>query len=141
VDVNGYPITGVKVTLEGGSYHAVDSSEIAFRYAAKQAFVQAFPHADPIALEPMMLVEVETPSEFVGRIQGDLSARRGMLLGSQTQGVDTIIRAEVPLEEMFGYSKAVRSLTSGQATFSMEFVTYRPIPTSLQAQLVAAARS
>jgi elongation factor G len=137
----GYPITGVKVTLEGGSYHAVDSSEIAFRYAAKQAFVQAFPHADPIALEPMMLVEVETPSEFVGRIQGDLSARRGMLLGSQTQGVDTIIRAEVPLKEMFGYSKAVRSLTSGQATFSMEFVTYRPLPASLQAQLVAAARS
>jgi elongation factor G len=135
----GYPVTGVKVTLDGGSYHAVDSSEMAFRYAAKQGFLQAFPQANPIVLEPMMLVEVETPSEFVGRVQGDLSARRGMLLGSQTQGTDTAIRAEVPLVEMFGYSKAVRSLTSGQATFSMEFAAYHPVPASQQAQLVEKA--
>jgi len=137
----GYPVTGVKVILVGGSYHPVDSSEMAFRYAAKQAFQQGFANASPIILEPIMLVEVETPSEFVGRVQGDLSSRRGLLLGSQTMEGYSVIRAEVPLVEMFGYSMGVRSLSSGQANFSMEFATHRPVPTSQQTQLIAKAAS
>ncbi|KAF3884450.1 MULTISPECIES: elongation factor G [Nostocales] len=123
--LEGYPVTGVKVVLEGGSYHPVDSSEFAFRSAAHQAFEQAFARAKPAILEPIMLVEVETPNEFVGRVQGDLSSRRGLLLGSETMQGDSVIRAEVPLEKMFGYSTALRSLTSGMATFSMEFACYR----------------
>jgi elongation factor G len=135
----GYPVTGVKVILEGGSYHPVDSSELAFRVAAKHGFEQAFAMAKPIILEPIMLVDVETPNEYVGRIQGDLSSRRGLVLGSQTMEGYAVIRAEVPLKEMFGYSMTVRSLTSGQANFTMEFATYRQVPTSQQAQLTAKA--
>lgn len=133
----GYPVTGVKVILESGSYHNVDSSELAFRLAAKQAFQQAFVKAMPLILEPIMLVEVETPNEFVGRVQGDLSSRRGLLLGSQTLSGYAVIRAEVPLVEMFGYSMNVRSMTQGQANFSMEFATYRQVPTSQQMLLMA----
>jgi elongation factor G len=135
----GYPVTGVKVILEGGSYHPVDSSELAFRVAAKHGFEQAFAMAKPIILEPIMLVDVETPNEYVGRIQGDLSSRRGLVLGSQTMEGYAVIRAEVPLKEMFGYSMTVRSLTAGQASFTMEFATYRPVPASQQAQLTAKA--
>lgn len=135
----GYPVTGVKVILEGGSYHPVDSSELAFRVAAKHGFEQAFAMAKPIILEPIMLVEVETPNEYVGRIQGDLSSRRGLVLGSQTMEGYAVIRAEVPLKEMFGYSMTVRSLTAGQANFTMEFATYRPVPVSEQVKLTAKA--
>lgn len=113
----GYPITGVKVILEDGSYHRVDSSELAFRTAAKQGFLQAFAEANPIILEPIMLVEVETPNEYVGRVQGDLSSRRGLLLGSQTTADYAVIRAEVPLSSMFGYSTQLRSLSAGMANF------------------------
>jgi elongation factor G len=135
----GYPVTGVKVILEGGSYHVVDSSEMAFRVAAKHGFQQALAIAKPIILEPIMLVAVETPNEYVGRIHGDLSSRRGLVLGSQTMEGYAVISAEVPLKEMFGYSRVVRSLTSGQATFSMEFTTYRQVPASEQTQLIAKA--
>ncbi|HBB32162.1 MAG TPA: elongation factor G [Cyanobacteria bacterium UBA8803] len=133
----GYPVTGVKVILEGGSYHSVDSSELAFRYAAKQGFLQGLAMAKPIILEPIMLVAVETPSDYVGRVQGDLSSRRGLLLGSQTMQSDSIVQAEVPLKEMFGYAMGLRSLTSGQANFSMEFATYRQVPGSQQTRLIA----
>lgn len=132
----GYPITGVKVILEGGSYHNVDSSELAFRVAAKQGFQQAYPKAKPIILEPIMLVEVETPNQFVGRVQGDLSSRRGLLLGSQTMEGYVVIRGEIALKEMFGYSTDLRSMTQGQANFSMEFATYRQVPVSQQKQLI-----
>lgn len=121
----GYPIVGVKVILDGGSFHAYDSSEMAFRLAAKQAFEQAFHLAKPHLLEPIMRLEVETPSEFVGRVQGDLSARHGLILSSHTEQSDSTIAAEVPLAKMFGYSTELRSLTSGMATFSMEFACYR----------------
>jgi elongation factor G len=121
----GYPIVGVKVILDGGSFHAYDSSEMAFRLAAQQAFEQAFNLAKPYLLEPIMRLEVETPSEFVGRVQGDLSARRGLILSSSTGQSDSTIEAEVPLAKMFGYSTELRSLTSGMATFSMEFACYR----------------
>jgi elongation factor G len=133
----GYPITGVKVILQNGSYHREDSSELAFRTAARYAFEEVYKKAHPIILEPIMLVEVEMPNEYVGRIQGDLSSRRGLVLGSETMGDYSVIRAEVPLREMFGYSMAVRSLTSGQANFSMEFAEYQPVPPSVQEQLVA----
>ncbi len=124
--LEGYPVTGVKVSLEGGSFHTVDSSEMAFRSAARQAFEQAFAAAHPRLLEPIMLVEVETPNEYLGRVQGDLSSRRGLLLGSQTLHDYSVIQAEVPLAKMFGYSTGLRSITAGMATFSMEFACYRP---------------
>ncbi|MDJ0714977.1 MAG: elongation factor G [Prochloraceae cyanobacterium] len=133
--LKGYPIVGVKVVLEGGSHHSVDSSDLAFRYAAKQAFEQGFDRAKPIVLEPMMLVEVETPSEFVGRIQGNLLSRRGFLLGSQTRDNYSVIRAETPLAKMFGYSTDLRSLSQGMATFSMEFAEYRPLPENLLSEI------
>ena len=133
--LKGYPIVGVKVVLEGGSHHSVDSSDMAFRYAAKQAFEQGFDRAKPIVLEPMMLVEVETPSEFVGRIQGNLLSRRGFLLGSQTRDNYSVIRAETPLAKMFGYSTDLRSLSQGMATFSMEFAEYRPLPENLLSEI------
>ncbi|WP_138502788.1 elongation factor G [Nostoc sp. PA-18-2419] len=123
--LEGYPVTGVKVVLEGGSYHPIDSSELAFRSASYQALSSAIAKAKPYILEPIMLVEVETPNEFMGRVQGDLSSRRGLLLGSETMQGYSVIRAEVPLARMFGYSTDLRSLTSGMATFSMEFACYR----------------
>ncbi|MHC0066813.1 elongation factor G [Nostoc sp. UIC 10890] len=123
--LQGYPVTGVKVVLDGGSYHPIDSSELAFRSASHQAIEGAIAKAKPYILEPIMLVEVETPHEFMGRIQGDLSSRRGLLLGSETMQGYTVIRAEVPLARMFGYSTELRSLTSGMATFTMEFACYR----------------
>ncbi|MDZ8094932.1 MAG: elongation factor G [Nostoc sp. DedQUE05] len=123
--LEGYPVTGVKVVLDGGSYHPIDSSELAFRSASHQAIEGAIANAKPYILEPIMLVEVETPNEFMGRVQGDLSSRRGLLLGSETMQGYTVIRAEVALARMFGYSTELRSLTSGMATFSMEFACYR----------------
>lgn len=123
--LEGYPVTGVKVVLDGGSYHKVDSSELAFRAAAHAALAAALMQANPYILEPIMLVEVETPNQFLGRVQGDLSSRCGVLLGSETMQTDSVIRAEVPLVQMFGYSTDLRSLTSGMATFTMEFSCYR----------------
>jgi elongation factor G len=120
-----YPVMGVKIVLENGSYHMVDSSEFAFRMAAQQAFTQAFLKAKPHLLQPIMQVEVETPDEYLGRVQGDLSARRGLLLPSRTMQGYSIISAEVPLTQMFGYSGKLRSLTSGMATFTMQFSCYR----------------
>lgn len=135
----GYPVVGIKVVLEGGSAHAIDSSEMAFRTAASLALKQAFAEAAPVILEPMMLVEVETPNEYVGRVQGDLSSRRGILLGSETLENYAVIRAEVPFMEMFGYSAQLRSLSSGQANFSMEFAYNKAAPAHLQQQLMANA--
>ncbi|MEH2195729.1 MAG: elongation factor G [Nostoc sp.] len=123
--LEGYLVTGVKVVLDGGSYHPIDSSELAFRSASHQAIEGAIAKAKPYILEPIMLVEVETPNELIGRVQGDLSSRRGLLLGSETMQGYTVIRAEVALARMFGYSTELRSLTSGMATFSMEFACYR----------------
>ena len=124
----GYPLTGVRVILEGGSYHAVDSSEQSFRMASKLALDEAVAQATPQLLEPIMAVEVETPHDHVGRVQGDVSARRGLLLGSEAQEDYTVIRAEVPLAQMFGYSTSLRSLTAGMASYAMEFAAYRPVP-------------
>jgi elongation factor G len=129
--LKGYPIIGVKVILEGGSYHPSESSEMAFHYAARVGFEEGFADAYPTILEPMMLLEVETPSEFLGKIQAKLISRRALLLGSETRDDCSIIRAEVPLAEMFGYSTELRSLSCGMATFSMEFAEYRSLPAHL----------
>lgn len=129
--LKGYPIIGVKVILNGGSFDPVDSSELAFRFAARVGFEEGFAQAEPTLLEPMMLLEVETPNEFVGRIQSKLLSRRALLLGSEHRDNYVVIRAEVPLAEMFGYATELRSLSQGMATFSMEFAEYRVLSMSM----------
>ncbi|RKP43410.1 elongation factor G, partial [Pararobbsia silviterrae] len=119
----GYPVVDVKATLTFGSYHDVDSNENAFRMAGSMAFKEGMRRASPILLEPMMAVEVETPEDFMGNVMGDLSGRRGIVQGMEdiAGGGGKIVRAEVPLAEMFGYSTSLRSLTQGRATYTMEF--------------------
>jgi elongation factor G len=127
----GYPIEDVKVTLFDGSYHDVDSNENAFKMAASFAFKDGCKKADPIILEPMMFVEVETPEEYMGDVMGDLSSRRGIVQGMEDNAGIKVIRCEVPLAEMFGYSTVVRSLSQGRATYSMEFKHYAEAPRNI----------
>jgi elongation factor G len=124
----GYPIEDVKVTLFDGSYHDVDSNENAFKMAASFAFKDACRKADPVLLEPMMAVEVETPEDYMGDVMGDLSSRRGIVQGMEDNVSGKVIRCEVPLSEMFGYSTTLRSLSQGRATYSMEFKHYAEAP-------------
>ena len=124
----GYPIEDVKVALYDGSYHDVDSNENAFKMAASFAFKDGCKKADPVLLEPMMAVEVETPEEYMGDVMGDLSSRRGIVQGMEDNATGKVIRVEVPLAEMFGYSTVVRSLSQGRATYSMEFKHYAEAP-------------
>ena len=127
----GYPIEDVKVTLYDGSYHDVDSNENAFKMAASFAFKDGCRKADPVLLEPMMSVEIETPEEYMGDIMGDLSSRRGIVQGMEDNATGKVIRSEVPLAEMFGYSTTVRSLSQGRATYSMEFKHYAEAPRNI----------
>ena len=128
----GYPVVDVKVTLFDGSYHEVDSSEQAFKMAGSMAFKDGMRKATPVLLEPMMAVEVETPEEFMGNVVGDLSSRRGMIQGMDDQiGGIKVVKAEVPLSEMFGYSTTLRSLSQGRATYTMEFKHYSEAPKSV----------
>ncbi len=138
--LSGCQVIRVQIDLEDGTYHNVDSSEMAFKIAARMAFKEAFLESKPVILEPIMQVEVETPSEFQGPVQGDLSSRRGLLTGTDMRDDFAVIEAEVPLSEMFGYSTDLRSMSQGKATFSMEFSRYRPVPSSIQEQLVAKYR-
>jgi elongation factor G len=133
----GYPVVDVKVTLTFGSYHDVDSNENAFRMAGSMAFKEGMRRADPVLLEPMMQVEVETPEEFMGNAMGDLTSRRGMVQGMDeiAGGGGKIIRALVPLAEMFGYSTTLRSLTQGRATYTMEFKHYAAVPKHILDQI------
>jgi elongation factor G len=124
----GFPVVDVKVTLFDGSYHDVDSNENAFKMAASIGFKDGMRKADPILLEPMMAVEVETPEDYMGDIMGDLSSRRGMIQGMEDNATGKVLRAEVPLAEMFGYSTTVRSLSQGRASYSMEFKHYTEAP-------------
>jgi len=124
----GFPVVDVKVTLFDGSYHDVDSNENAFKMAASMGFKDGMRKADPILLEPMMAVEIETPEDYMGDIMGDLSSRRGMIQGMEDNATGKVIRAEVPLAEMFGYSTTVRSLSQGRASYSMEFKHYTEAP-------------
>ena len=124
----GFPVVDAKVTLFDGSYHDVDSNENAFKMAASMAFKAGMRKASPIILEPMMSVEIETPEDYMGDVMGDLSSRRGIIQGMEDNSTGKIIRAEVPLAEMFGYSTTVRSLSQGRATYSMEFKHYTEAP-------------
>ncbi|MBX9895380.1 MAG: elongation factor G [Nitrosomonas sp.] len=132
----GYPVVDVRVTLFDGSYHDVDSNENAFKMAASIAFKDGMRKANPVLLEPMMSVEVETPEDFMGNVVGDLSSRRGMIQGMEDIPGLKVIRAEVPLAEMFGYSTALRSATQGRATYTMEFKHYAEAPKNVAEAII-----
>ena len=139
--VAGYPVVDVRVRLTFGSYHDVDSSQIAFELAASMAFKDGMRKASPVLLEPMMAVEVETPEDYMGDVMGDLNRRRGIVLGMDDDGIGgKKIRAEVPLAEMFGYSTDLRSATQGRATYSMEFKKYSEAPAHVAAQVTEARK-
>jgi elongation factor G len=126
-----YPVTGVKITINDGAAHSVDSSEMAFQAAARGAFHQAYFKAQPVLHEPIMKVVIETPAEFQGNVMGSLNQRRGIIIGSHDVGQVTTVEAQVPLSEMFGYSTTLRSMTQGKAQFTMEFSTYKQVPKSI----------
>ncbi len=136
----GYPMVDVKVTLVDGSYHDVDSSEMAFKIAGSMAIKEAARKAGIQLLEPVMEVEVVTPEDYMGDVMGDLSGRRGLIQGSEPRGNATVIDARVPLSEMFGYSTDLRSATQGRANYTMHFGAYEPAPASIQEEIVAKAR-
>src|SRR6187455_2948192 len=132
----GYPVVDVKVTLHYGSYHEVDSNENAFKMAASIGFKEGMRRANPVLLEPMMAVEVETPEQFVGNVIGDLMSRRGQMQGQEDVAGTIVIKAEVPLAEMFGYSTSLRSLTQGRATYTMEFKHYTEAPKNVSESII-----
>ena len=139
--VAGYPVVDVRVRLIFGSYHDVDSSQIAFELAASMAFKEGMKKASPVLLEPIMAVEVETPEDYMGDVMGDLNRRRGIVLGMDDDGIGgKKVRAEVPLAEMFGYSTDLRSATQGRATYSMEFSKYAEAPAHVAAQVTEARK-
>lgn len=132
----GAPITGVRCVINDGAYHAVDSSDVAFQLAAIGAFKEGYLKAKPVIMEPIMKVAVEGPSEFQGSVMGSINQRRGMIIGTTEEGNYSVVEAEVPLSEMFGYSTTLRSLTQGKAEFTMEFATFKQVPKSVSEQLI-----
>jgi elongation factor G len=132
----GYPVVDLKATLYDGSYHDVDSSEMAFKIAAAMAFKDAMKKASSVLLEPIMKVEVETPEEYMGDVMGDLNSRRGQVVGMEPRGAVQVITAHVPLESMLGYATDLRSLTKGRAGYSMEFECYKEVPQNVQDEIV-----
>ena len=136
----GYPTVDVKVTLVDGAYHDVDSSEMAFKIAGQQAFRKAAEMARPVIMEPIMGVEVVTPEEYMGDVMGDLSSRRGRIEGMEARGNTQVVRAQIPLSEMFGYSTTLRSMSQGRATYTMEFKHYSEAPRNV-AEAIVSARS
>ena len=126
--ITGFPVVDVKVSLYDGSFHDVDSSEVAFRVAGSMAFKEGALKANPVLLEPVMKVEVVTPEDYMGDVNGDLNRRRGILQGMDESPSGKIIRAEVPLAEMFGYATDLRSMSQGRATYTMEFEKYSEAP-------------
>jgi elongation factor G len=135
----GYPVVDIKITLYDGSYHDVDSSEAAFKIAGSMAFKEGFRKANPVLLEPMMKVEVVTPEEYMGDVMGDLNRRRGLVQGMEDVPAGKVIRAEVPLSEMFGYATDLRSATQGRANYSMEFAKYAEAPANIAEALIKKA--
>ncbi len=133
----GYPVTDVKATLTDGSYHEVDSSELAFKIAGSMAFKEACRRAKPVLLEPIMQVEVVVPEEFMGAVAGDLSSRRGRIQAIETRAGSQVIPAAVPLAEMFGYATDLRSMTQGRATYTMQFARYEEVPPNLAEEIMA----
>ena len=136
----GFPMVDVKVTVFDGSYHEVDSSEMAFKIAASMAIKDAVERASPAILEPMMRVEVTMPDSFMGDVIGDLNSRRGIMEGTENRGTTTVVRSAVPLAEMFGYATDLRSMTQGRASYSMELSHYAEVPGNLATELVAKSR-
>src|SRR5436309_2934114 len=138
--VAGYPMVDVRATLTYGSYHDVDSSEMAFKIAGSMALKEAARKAKPVLLEPIMHVEVVTPEDYMGDVIGDLSSRRCKVEGMEQRGSSQVIRAQVPLAEMFGYSTDLRSRTQGRATYTMQFHSYQQVPESISREIVARVR-
>jgi elongation factor G len=136
----GYPVVDVKVTLYDGSYHDVDSNEMAFKIAGSMAFKEAARKASPVLLEPVMAVEVVTPEDYAGAIMGDLSSRRGRIEGMEHRAGSQVIKAIVPLAEMFGYATHMRSSTQGRAEYSMHFARYEETPRSVAEEIIGKAQ-
>ncbi|MEY2610019.1 MAG: elongation factor, partial [Actinomycetota bacterium] len=136
----GYPTVDVKVTLVDGAYHDVDSSEMAFKIAGQQAFRKAAEAARPVLMEPIMGVEVVTPEEYMGDVMGDLSSRRGRIEGMEARGNTQVVRAQIPLSEMFGYSTDLRSRTQGRATYTMQFNSYQQVPEAIATEIIKRTR-
>ncbi len=135
----GYPLVGVKLTLLDGQYHEVDSSEMAFKIAGSMVMKEAARKADPALLEPMMAVEVTTPEENMGDVIGDLNSRRGIIQAMEERGGARVVRALVPLSEMFGYVGDLRSKTQGRASYSMQFDSYAEVPQNVAKEIIAKA--
>jgi elongation factor G len=136
----GYPVVDLRVTLTDGSSHDVDSSEMAFKIAGSMALKDAARRAKPQLLEPVFDVEVVTPEEYMGDVIGDLSGRRGRIESMDQRGSDRIVKAQVPLAEMFGYATELRSRTQGRATYTMQFASYQEVPKSIAEEIVATVR-
>ena len=134
--LGGYPTVDFKATLHDGSYHDVDSSEIAFKVAASMAFKSGMAKASPVLLEPVMKIVVDTPEAHMGDVIGDLNSRRGRILSMEGNANQKEVNAEVPLGEMFGYATELRSMTKGRGNYSMEFECYREVPKNVQAAIV-----
>ncbi|OQX22600.1 MAG: translation elongation factor G [Desulfobacteraceae bacterium IS3] len=134
-----FPVTGVRIAINDGASHSVDSSDMAFQAAARGAFLEGYAKAGAVVLEPIMKVVVESPTEFQGPVMGSLNQRRGMIVGAQDEGHTCVIESQVPLAEMFGYSTVLRSLTQGKAQFTMEFAAYKQVPKSIEEELVKKA--
>jgi elongation factor G len=139
--ISGFPLINIKATLTDGKYHDVDSSQVAFEQAGRLALLEAVQKASPILLEPIMKVVVTVPEEYFGAITGDMSSRRGMILEQEDRGVVKLVTCEVPLSEMFGYTTQLRSLSQGRASNTMEFHEYRPMPRSLQEEVIKAMKA
>ena len=133
----GYPVVDISVDLYDGSYHEVDSSEIAFKIAGSIAFQDAAKKAKPVILEPIMRVEVTMPEQFMGDITGSLSGKRGSIEGMDERGMSKVVHAKVPLSEMFGYTTALRSMTEGRGNMTMEFDHYEAVPQNVAADIIA----
>jgi elongation factor G len=136
----GYPVVDIKVAITDGTFHEVDSSELAFKMAGIFALKEAAKKANPILLEPIMKVEVTTPDEYQGDLLGDLNRRRGKIMSIDAKDTSTILNAEVPLAEMFGYATAIRSLSKGRAAYSMEPLCFEPVPASIVATILDSAK-
>jgi elongation factor G len=134
--VAGFPVVGLSILVDDGSFHTVDSSDLAFRICAQTALRETFPRMKPTLLEPVMKLEIECPSQFQGNVVGDLNSRRGLITVTETIGASTRIEGEIPLAEAFGYMTTLRSMTQGQGTFSMEFAKYKKVPNSIQEAIV-----
>jgi elongation factor G len=139
-DLAGAPVQGVRVVLVDGSYHNVDSSEMAFKIAGSMAFKHAYEKAGPVLLEPIMLVEVTVPDDSVGAVNGDLNSRRGRLQGMEPAGGMTVIKAEVPMAEILTYSQSLTSLTGGRGDYHLEFLRYDEVPPHIAQKVMDEAK-